>query len=92
MQEVLLQRGSGPVSRALAYNLRNFTRFLAWPKAVERRALNMLLQKLVESDTKVMRRGCYITFQLAEVSIPHDLFLAGNFRSIDRLRPRPARA
>ena len=78
--------------RALACILRNFMRMLALPKAVEWWSLNMLLEKLVESDTKAMRHGCYMTFQLAEVAIPLDLFLAGILRCVDRLRPRLAPA
>jgi hypothetical protein len=35
-----------------------------------------------------VRHGRYITFQLAEVAIPRDLF-ADILRRIDRLRPKP---
>ena len=37
----------------------------------------------------VVRHGRYVTFQMAEVAIPRDLF-ADILRRIDRLRPKPA--
>ncbi len=47
-----------------------------------------LCVKLVKIGTKVVRRGRYVTFQLAEVAIPRTLF-AEILRFIDRLRPAP---
>jgi hypothetical protein len=43
-----------------------------WPyrKKVEHWSLTTLREKLV----KVVRHGCYITFQLAEVAVPRELF------------------
>ena len=38
---------------------------------------------------KVVAYGRYVTFQLAEVTVPRDLFRC-ILRLIDRLRPRPA--
>ena len=38
-----------------------------------------------------MHHGRYVTFQMAEVVIPRDLF-ADILRRIDRLRPPPASA
>ena len=58
----------------LAYNLGNFVRTLALPKAVEQWSLTMLREKLVKIGVKVVRHGSYITFQLAEVAISRDVF------------------
>ena len=58
----------------LAYNLDNFVRTLALPKAVEQWSLTMLREKLVKIGVKVVRHGSYITFQLAEVAISRDVF------------------
>ena len=77
--------------RALAYNLCNFLRMLALPKAVEQWSLTTLLEKLIKIGAKVMRHERYKTFQVAEVAIPHDLF-ADILRRVDRLRPKPAPA
>ena len=38
---------------------------------------------------KFVRHGRYVTFQMAEVAIPRDLF-ADILCRIDRLRPKPA--
>ena len=72
----------------LAYNLGNFLRTLALPKAVEKWLLTTLREKLVKIGAKVVRHGRYIMFQLAEVATPRDLF-ADILRRIDRLRPKP---
>ena len=45
-----------------------------------------LQNKLVKIGAKVVRHGCCVTFQLAEVAIPKSLF-AGILRLFDRLRP-----
>ena len=47
-----------------------------------------LREKLVKIGARVVRHGRYVTFQLAEVAIPRDLF-ADIVRRIDRLRPKP---
>jgi hypothetical protein len=74
---------------ALAYNLGNFMRTLALPDAVEHWSLTTLRDKLVKIGAKIVRHGRYVTFQLAEVAIPRELF-ADILRRIDRLRPAPA--
>ena len=76
---------------ALAYNLGNFMRTLALPKEVEHWSLTTLREKLVKIGAKVVRHGRYVTFQLAEVVVPRELFrkILG---LIDDLRPRPAPA
>ncbi len=50
-----------------------------------------LREKLVKIGAKVIRHGWYITFQLAEVAVPRDLFQK-ILRLIDDLRSRPAPA
>jgi hypothetical protein len=74
---------------ALAYNLANFLRTLALPDAVRHWSLTTLREKLVKIGAKVVRHGRYVTFQLAEVAIPRDLF-ADILERIDRLRPAQA--
>ena len=50
------------------------------------RKLMMLREKLVKIGAKVVRHGRYVTFQLAEVAVPRDLFRE-ILRLIDGLRP-----
>ena len=76
---------------ALAYNLGNFMRTLALPEAVEQWSLTTLRDKLIKIGAKIVRHGRYVTFQMAEVAVPRDLF-ADILRRIDRLRPEPAPA
>ena len=76
---------------ALAYNLGNFMRTLALPDAVEQWSLTSLREKLIKIGAKIVRHGRYVTFQMAEVVIPRDLF-ADILRRIDRLRPPPVPA
>ena len=76
---------------ALAYNLGNFMRTLALPDAVEQWSLTSLRKKLIKIGAKIVHHGRYVTFQMAEVVIPRDLF-ADILRRIDRLRPPPAPA
>ena len=73
---------------ALAYNLGNFLRTLALPEAVEHRSLTTLREKLVKIGAKVVRHGRYVTFQLAEVAVPKELFRK-ILSLIDDLRRRP---
>ena len=47
-----------------------------------------LREKLIKIGAKVVRHGRYITFQMAEVTIPRTLF-ANILRLIDGLRPAP---
>ncbi len=76
---------------ALAYNLANFMRTLASPKAVEHWSHTSLREKLVKIGAKVVRHGRYVTFQLAEVAVSRDLFRK-ILSLIDDLRPRLAPA
>ncbi len=61
---------------------------MALQQEVEYWPLTTLREKLVKIGAKVVRQGRYITFQMAEVAIPRDLF-ADILRRIDRLRPKP---
>ncbi len=76
---------------ALAYNLANFMRTLALPKEVEHWSLTTLREKLIKIGAKVVRHGRYVTFQLAEVAVPWNMFRE-ILRRIDELRRRPASA
>ncbi len=77
---------------ALAYNLANFMRTLALPKEVEHWSLTTLREKLVKIGAKVVSHGRYVTFQMAEVAVPSDMFQK-ILRLIDALRrPSPATA
>jgi hypothetical protein len=73
---------------ALAYNLGNFLRTLALPRAVEQWSLTTLREKLIKIGAKIVRHGRYVTFQMAEVAIPRTLF-AEILRLIAELRPLP---
>ena len=66
-------------------------RTLALPEAVEQWSLTTLRDKLIKIGAKIVRHGCYVVFQMAEIAIPSELF-ADILRRIDRLRPKPAPA
>ena len=72
----------------MTYNLGNFMRTLALPKEVEHWSLTTLPEKLVKIGAKVVRHSRYVTFQMAEVAVPRDLFRE-ILRLIDDLRSRP---
>ena len=76
---------------ALAYNLANFMRTLALPEEVEHWSLTTLREKLVKIGAKVVSHGRYVTFQLAEVAVPRELFRK-ILSLIDDLRRRPVPA
>jgi hypothetical protein len=57
-----------------AYNLANFMRTLALPKEVDNWSLITLREKLVKIGAKVVSHGLCVTFQLAEVAVPRELF------------------
>ena len=59
---------------ALAYNLANFLRTLALPDSVRHWSLATLRDRLVKIGAKIVRHGRSITFQMAEVAVPHALF------------------
>jgi hypothetical protein len=76
---------------ALAYNLGNFVRTLAMPKAAEPWSLTSLREKLIKIGAKVVSHGRYVTFQMAEVAVSRQMF-ADILMLIARLRAPPAPA
>jgi hypothetical protein len=71
---------------ALAYNLANFLRQLVLPKPIQGWTLPALREKQIKIGAKVVAHAKYVTFQLAEVAIPRELF-ARILERIARLRP-----
>ncbi len=61
------------------------------PEEVEHWSLTTLREKLIKIGAKVVSHGRYVTFQLAEVAVPRELFRK-ILSLIDDLRPRPAPA
>jgi Transposase DDE domain group 1 len=76
---------------ALAYNLGNFMRTLAMPKTAVPWSLTSLREKLIKIGAKVVSHGRYVTFQMAEVAVPRQMFKE-ILMLIARLRPPPAPA
>jgi hypothetical protein len=72
---------------ALAYNLANFMWTLALPEVVKLWSLTSLREKLIKIGAKIVTHGRYVTFQMAEVAVPKELFQE-ILRLIDGLRPR----
>jgi hypothetical protein len=60
-------------------------------KEVEHWSLTTLREKLVKIGAKVVRHGRFVTFQLAEVAVPRNLFQK-ILALIDDLRRRPVPA
>jgi hypothetical protein len=77
---------------ALAYNLGNFLRRLALPTGVKHWSLTTLRDKLIKIGAKIVRRARYVTFQMAEVAIPRDLFrsILARIRSLADPAPLPS--
>ncbi len=71
--------------------MRDLVRALALPKEVAHWSLTTLREKLVKIGAKVVRHGRYVTFQLAEVAVPRELFRK-LLSLIDDLRRRPVPA
>src|SRR5262249_55441390 len=65
---------SASSSMPLAYNLGNFMRTLAMPKTAEPWSLTSLREKLIKIGAKVVSHGRYVTFQMAEVAVPRQMF------------------
>ena len=76
---------------ALAYNLGNFMRTLAMPKTAEPWSLTSLREKLIKIGAKIVSHGRYVTFQMAEVAVPRQMF-ADILSLIAGLRAPPAPA
>jgi hypothetical protein len=66
-------------------------RTLAMPKAVAPWSLLSLRQKLIKTGAKVVSHGRYVTFQMAEVAVPRQMFQE-ILSLIARLRATPAPA
>jgi len=74
-----------------AYNLGNFLRTLAMPKAAEPWSLTSLREKLIKIGAKVVSHGRYVRFQLAKVAVSRQMF-ADILSLVARLRAPPAPA
>jgi hypothetical protein len=77
--------------RALAYNLGDFMRTLAMPKAVGPWSLTRLREKLIKIGAKVVSHGRYVTFRIPEVAMSRLMF-RDILMLIAQLRAPPARA
>jgi hypothetical protein len=75
---------------ALAYNVANFLRTLALPDEVKQWSLTTLRERLVKIGAKIVRHGRSVTFQMAEVMVPRELFQQ-ILAAIATLRASPAR-
>jgi len=73
---------------ALAYNMANFLRTLALPDEVKQWSLTTLREKLVKIGAKIVRHGRSVTFQMAEIMVPRELFQQ-ILAAIATLRPSP---
>ena len=73
---------------ALAYNLGNFLRRLGLPRKIKHWTLTTLREKLIKIGAKAIRHAPSLTFQLAAVAIPRELFET-ILHKIDRLRLVP---
>ncbi len=72
----------------LAYNLGNFMRRLILPLKVKHWMLSSLREKLIKIGAKVVHHAKYITFQMAEVAIPREMFRT-MLKRVERLRLAP---
>ena len=73
---------------ALAYNVGNFLRSMVLPRRINRWTLTTLREKLIKIGAKVIKHAKYVTFQIAEVAIPRNLF-ALILKKIAQLRMEP---
>ena len=69
----------------------NFMRTLAMPKTAEPWSLTSLREELIKIGAKVVSHGRYVTFQMAEVALPRQMF-KNISRLIAQLRAPPAPA
>lgn len=75
----------------LAYNLGNFLRRLALPGKIKHWSLTTLREKLIKTGARMVRHARYVTFQMAEVAVPHALYRA-MLRRIAAFAAKPVRA
>lgn len=73
------------------YHLGNFLRQAALLKAVRHWTLTTLRERLIKIGAKVVSRARYVTFQMAEVAVPREVFKA-ILERIGRLRLAAAAA
>jgi hypothetical protein len=73
---------------ALAYNLGNFLLQLALPCSVRTWTPTTPREKLIKTGAKIVRHANAVTFQMAEVAVPRELF-AEVLDRIGRLRASP---
>jgi hypothetical protein len=71
------------------YNLGNLLGTLATPEPIKDWLLTSLKDKLIKIGAKIVSFGRYVAFQMAEVSIPRQLFRE-ILRLIAELRPQPS--
>ncbi len=83
--------GLAPTGKAPPYHGAHPKRSLALPQEIEHWSLTTLREKLVKIGAKVVRHGRYVTFQLAEVAVPPNLFRE-ILRRVDGLRRSPPAA
>ena len=74
---------------ALAYNLGNFLRTLATPEPIKNWSLTSLKEKLIKIGAKLVSHGRHVAFQMAEVTIPRQTNVPGDFTAHAELRPQP---
>src|SRR4029077_18565987 len=67
------KRRPPPAPRVGLY-LGNVMRTLAMPKTAEPWSLTSLREKLIKIGAKVVSHGRYVTFQMAEVAVPRQMF------------------
>jgi hypothetical protein len=72
---------------ALAYNLGNFFRQTALPRAVRQWTMTALRERVIKIGAKVINHARYTVFQMAEVAVSQELF-AAILRRIRKLRLR----
>ena len=61
---------------------------MTWTSPCEDWSLSSLKEKLIKIGAKVVSRGRYVAFQMAEVAIPRHMFQE-ILRLIGELRPQP---
>ena len=91
MDPAVRSGSSPPPPMRCAYTLGNFMRTLAMPEAAQPWSLTSLREKVIKIGAKkVVSHGRYVTFQMAEVAVPRQMF-ADALALIARSRVPPAR-
>ena len=83
----LAEQSHPPVRRTLE-KLGNFLRTLATSEPIQDWSLTSLREKLIKIGAKITSHRRYVTFQMAEIAIPRNLF-ADTLRLIAELHPPP---